>query len=400
MAKKIVVIGTGYVGLPFAIMLARSGYQVTGVDVQDNIINSINEGKLIMAEEAVREVFKEPPVRKNLTARKSPVPADVFIFCVPTPLDKNSKAADLSYVIQAAKSIVPHLKPGNLVILESTVPPGTCRNIISPILEHSGLKVGKDIFLAHCPERILPGAVLKEIIENDRVIGGVNQQSTMMAKEIYASFVTGKLYETNDITAELVKLMENTYRDVNIALANQFAAVAKSLGINILEAIELANKHPRVNILRPGIGVGGHCIPIVPWFIKQVDPANADLILAARKVNDEVPARVVQSIIETLKNIKNPHIVALGVTYKADTYDTRNSPALEIIDLLKRKGYDVKAFDPLVQGYQYESIESIAKDADCLIVLVEHKPIRDELAKKEPEIKNAMRHPIIIRFYQ
>jgi UDP-N-acetyl-D-mannosaminuronic acid dehydrogenase len=400
MAKKIVVIGTGYVGLPFAIMLARSGYKVTGVDVQDSIINSINEGKLIMAEDAVRKVFAEPVIRKNLTARKSPVPADVFIFCVPTPLDKKKKAADLSLVKQAAESIVPHLKAGNLVILESTVPPGTCRKLIKPILEKSGLKVGKDILLAHCPERILPGAVLKEIIENDRVIGGINERSTKMAKEIYASFVKGNLYETSDTTAELVKLMENTYRDVNIALANQFAAVASGLGIDILEAIELANKHPRVNILKPGIGVGGHCIPIVPWFINQVDPANAGLILAARKVNDAVPGRMVARIKETLKEIKKPHIVALGITYKADTYDTRNSPAQEIIDLLKSEGYDVKAYDPTVQGYQYDSIATIAKGADCLMVLVEHKSIRDELVKKEKEIKQVMRHPIVMRFYQ
>lgn len=254
--------------------------------------------------------------------------------------------------------------------------------------------------LAHCPERILPGAVLKEIVENDRVIGGVNPQSTKMAKEIYASFVKGNLYETNDVTAELVKLMENTYRDVNIALANQFAAVAGGLDIDILEAIELANKHPRVNILKPGIGVGGHCIPIVPWFIKQVDPANADLILAARKVNDEVPGRMVLKIKETLKDIKKPCIIALGITYKADTYDTRNSPAQDIINLLKDGGYEVKAYDPTVQGYQYDSIESIAKGADCLMVLVEHKVIRDELVKREKEIKKAMRHPIIMRFYQ
>jgi UDP-N-acetyl-D-mannosaminuronic acid dehydrogenase len=400
MTKKIVVIGTGYVGLPFAIMLARSGYKVTGVDVQDSIVNSINKGELLMAEEPVRKVFGEPVVRKNLRASKSPSPADVFIFCVPTPLDNKKKVADLSLVKQAAASVVPHLKAGNLVILESTVPPGTCRKVIIPILEKSGLKVGKDIMLAHCPERILPGAVLKEIIENDRVIGGVNKASTKAAKEIYASFVKGDLFETDDATAELVKLMENTYRDVNIALANEFAAVAAGLDIDVLKAIELANKHPRVNVLKPGIGVGGHCIPIVPWFIKQVDPANARLILAAREVNDAVPARITANIKTTLKGIKNPRIVALGITYKADTYDIRNSPAQEIIDLLKSGGYEVKAYDPVVKGYQYESIKSVAKGADCLLVLVEHQAIREELAQKEAAIKKAMRHPIILRFYQ
>jgi UDP-N-acetyl-D-mannosaminuronic acid dehydrogenase len=400
MAKKIVVIGTGYVGLPLAIMLARSGYKVTGVDVQDKIVNSINEGVLYMAEDEVRKVFEEPEVRKNLRAQKTPCPADVFIISVPSPLDDKKLIADLSLVTQAAESIVPYLRAGNLVILESTVPPLTCRKILTPILEKTGFKIGKDIFLCHCPERILPGAVLKEIVENDRVIGGVDAKSAELSKEIYASFVKGNLYETDDITAELVKLMENTYRDVNIALANEFAAVAEGLGINILRAIELANKHPRVDILKPGVGVGGHCIPIVPWFIKQVDPANSRLITAARKINDEVPGKFAAKIEKALKNIKKPRIVALGITYKPDTYDTRNSPAQVIIDLLKTDGYTVAAYDPIVKGYEYDSIESIAKNADCLVVLVEHKAIREELARKEAEIKKAMHHPLIIRFYQ
>ncbi|MGD0794007.1 MAG: nucleotide sugar dehydrogenase [Dehalococcoidales bacterium] len=400
MTKKVVVIGTGYVGLPLAIMLARSGYQVMGVDVQDSVVNSINKGALLPAEDEVRQVFEEPEVRKNLRASKTPAPADVFIICVPTPLDAKKQAADLSLVRQGAESIVPCLQAGNLVILESTVPPGTCRNVLTPIIEKTGLKAGKDIFLAHCPERILPGAVLKEIVENDRVIGGVNRESTRMAKEIYASFVKGNLYETDIITAELVKLMENTFRDVNIALANEFAAVAAGLGIDILPAIELANKHPRVNILKPGIGVGGHCIPIVPWFIKQVDPVNSRLITAARKVNDEVPGKMAAEIKKAVKDIQKPRIVALGITYKPDTYDTRNSPAQEIIDLLKVDGYQVSVYDPVVNGRQYESIESIVKGADCLVVLVEHKAVREEIVAKETRIKKAMRHPLIIRFYQ
>jgi UDP-N-acetyl-D-mannosaminuronic acid dehydrogenase len=400
MVKKIVVIGTGYVGLPLAIMLARSGYKVTGVDVQDSIIKSINEGVLYMAEDEVRKVFAEPEVRKNLTAQKTPCPADVFIISVPSPLDNKKLVADLSLVTQAAESIVPNLRAGNLVILESTVPPLTCRNTLTPIIEKSGLKVGKDIFLCHCPERILPGAVLKEIVENDRVIGGVNLKAAEMAKEIYSSFVKGSLYITDDITAELVKLMENTYRDVNIALANEFAAVAEGLGINILSAIELANKHPRVDILKPGVGVGGHCIPIVPWFIKQVDPVNSRLITAARKINDEVPAKFAAKIKQAVKDIKNPRIIALGITYKPDTYDTRNSPAQAIIDILKKDGYDVAAYDPVVKGCEYPSIESIAKGADCIVVLVEHKAVSEELAKKEAAIRKAMRHPLILRFYR
>jgi UDP-N-acetyl-D-mannosaminuronic acid dehydrogenase len=400
MPQKVVIIGLGYVGLPLAIMLARSGYEVTGVDIQEKIVDSLNEGVLYLAEEEIRQVFEEPEVRKNLRARKQPHEADIFIISVPSPLNKRKKAADLSLVMQAAESIVPYLRPGNLVILESTVPPLTCRNVLTPIIEKSGLKVGKDIWLCHCPERILPGAVLKEIVANDRVIGGGDAKAALMARDLYASFVKGQLYITDDVTAEFVKLMENTYRDVNIALANEFAAVAEGLGIDIIQAIELANKHPRVNILKPGIGVGGHCIPIVPWFIRQVDPANARLITAARKVNDEVPGNIAATIKKVVENIGKPKIVVLGVTYKPETYDTRNSPALEIIDILGREGYQVTAYDPAVKDYQYPSIEEVARGADCLAVLVEHKAIREELTSREEAIKKNMRHPIIMRFYQ
>ncbi|MFH1646588.1 MAG: nucleotide sugar dehydrogenase, partial [Chloroflexota bacterium] len=269
----------------------------------------------------------------------------------------------------------------------------------APLIEKTGLKVGKDIFLCHCPERILPGEIFEEIIHNDRVIGGTDGQAAAMAREIYASFVKGNLYITDDITAELVKLMENSYRDVNIALANEFAEVAEGLGVDVLKAIELADKHPRVNILKPGIGTGGHRIPVDPWFIKEVDPINSRLIHTARLINDEVPQKIAAKIRRALKDIKDPGIVALGVTYKPDTPDTRNSPALEIIGLLKEDGYRVVAYDPVAEGYRYSSISEVARDADCLVVLVEHQSIRKELAKGEAGIKKAMRHPLILRFY-
>ena len=399
MNKKIVVIGTGYVGLPLAIMLARSGYRVIGVDIEENIVNAINDGVLHLAEEEVRQIFKKPQVRKNLCAQKTPCEADVFIISVPTPLDEKKRIADLSQVIGGIDSILPFLRPGNLVIIESTVPPLTCRKVIAPLIEKTGLKVGEDVFLCHCPERILPGDVFEEIVHNDRVIGGLDDKAAQMAKEIYASFVKGNLYLTDDVTAELVKLMENTYRDVNIALANEFAAVAKGLEVEIIQAIELANKHPRVSILKPSIGTGGHCIPVDPWFIKEVNPVNSRLIHTARLINDEVPYKITAKIRQNLKDIKNPRIVALGVTYKPDTYDTRNSPALKIINLLREDGYQVEAYDQLAEGYQYSSIEEIAKEADCLVVLVEHQIIKEELARKETEIKKSMRHPLILRFY-
>ena len=296
MAKKIVVMGTGYVGLPLAIMLARNGYQVIGVDIEENVVNAINEGILHLAEEDVSRMLKEPRVRENLQAQKNPCEADVFIISVPTPLDEKKRVADLSQVVDAVESILPYLRSGNLVIVESTVPMLTCRNILAPLIEKTGLKAGKDIFLCHCPERILPGEVFEEIVHNDRVIGGLDEKAAEMTREIYASFVKGNLYLTDDITAELVKLMENTCRDVNIALANEFAAVAEGLGVNVVQAIELTNKHPRVDILKPSIGTGGHCIPVDPWFIKQIDPVNSRLIHTARLINDEVPHKIAGSV--------------------------------------------------------------------------------------------------------
>ena len=397
--KKIVVIGTGYVGLPLAIMLARSWYEVVGVDIEENIVNAINEGVLHLAEDEIKQIFNEPQVRKNLHAQRTPCEADVFIISVPTPLDKSKSVADLSQVIEGTESLVPYLRSGNLVIIESTIPPLTCRNIIAPLIEKAGLKIGQDIFLCHCPERILPGGVFDEIVHSDRVIGGMDSAAAEMAREIYASFVKGNLYLTDDVTAELTKLMENTYRDINIALANELAAVAEGVGVNIMEAIELANKHPRVRILSPGIGTGGHCIPVDPCFIREVDPVNSRLIETARLINDEIPEKIVSKLKASLKGLKNPRVVALGVTYKPDTYDIRNSPALKIIDLLREEGYQVEVYDPQAQGYLYTSVAEAAGGADCLVVLVEHQTIVDELAQHESEIKQVMRSPLIIRFY-
>ena len=400
--RDIVVIGTGFVGLPAALLLARAGHSVIGVDINDNIVRAINDGVLHIKEEQLQAIMDEPTVKNNLQAQSYPCAADVFLIAVPTPLDRTNNKADLSMVVEGTKSLIPHLRAGNLVILESTVPPLTCRKTITPLLERSGLKVGKTLHLAHCPERILPGDIFHEIVHNDRIIGAENETTRAMAAEVYASFVRGKLLFTDDVTAELVKLMENTYRDVNIALANEFAAVASTLEIDAGEAIELANQHPRVDILQPGIGVGGHCIPIDPWFINEVDPSNSRLIFTARMINDEMPAQIAAKILAAVSKIKKPHIVAIGASYKPNTADTRESPAIEIVRILRAEGCLVDHFDPLVEGMKFPStLAEACIGADCLALLVEHKVVMEEIMTQREDIERVLHNsPILQRLSQ
>jgi len=397
--KTIVVVGTGYVGLPAALLLAKAGHDVVGVDINENIVRAINEGVLLIKEDELQTLLDSPDVKANLRAQSTPCEGDVFIIAVPTPLDHRKKAADMSYVDDALASLLPVLRPGNLVIVESTIPPLTCRERLTPVIEAAtGLTVGEDIFLAHCPERILPGDIFYEIVHNDRIIGGINQATQDRAAEVYASFVQGDLYKTDDVTAELVKLMENTYRDVNIALANEFNAVAETLGIDGREAIRLANRHPRVDILSPGIGVGGHCIPIDPWFIKEVDPSNSRLIFTSRLINDEMPGKVAGQIRRAVRDVSAPRIIAIGAAYKPNVDDPRESPAVEIVRLLVEDGYDIAHYDRLIDGMEYESLVDICKGADMLAILVPHDETMAELERTRAEIEQAMRTPLIVRY--
>ncbi len=372
--KTLCVIGLGYIGLPTASMFAMHGKHVIGVDINSKVVEVLNSGDVHIEEVGLRALVRSAIKSGNLVIQKSPEPSDAFIIAVPTPFNPDKKA-DMRAVISASESIVPHLQPGNLVILESTSPARTTVDLVKPILERSGLKGGQDFFLAYSPERVLPGQILKELVENARVIGGIDRASSEAGRDLYATFVKGEIVLTDGTTAEMVKLMENTFRDVNIALANEFALIAEKLGINVWEAIGIANRHPRVNILRPGPGVGGHCIAVDPWFLVESAPEQANLISRARLVNESMPAYVVEMIRRTIG--ETGIIAALGLTYKADIDDTRESPAVEIVQRLAESGYAVRAYDPHVAELSsldclVHSFDAAVSGADLLLVLVEH----------------------------
>jgi UDP-N-acetyl-D-mannosaminuronic acid dehydrogenase len=426
--KKICVLGLGYIGLPTAAMFATHGFQVVGVDVNERVVETLNNGEVHIHEPGLKTLVQAALKSGNLRVASKPESADVFIISVPTPLrggtgEQGSKGAegnvalqkkaDLSYVIAAAESIVPYLRPGNLVVLESTVPPRTTVEVLVPILERSGLRVSRDeendspqhpgtteslLYVAHCPERVLPGRILKELVHNDRVIGGVDRTSAEMAKELYASFVEGEIFLTDATTAEMVKLMENTYRDVNIALANEFALVAEQLGINVWEAIELANRHPRVNILKPGPGVGGHCIAVDPWFIVESAPDVVRLIRISREINDGMPSHVMRIVKKELSGIPTPVVTVLGIAYKGDVDDTRESPALKVVNQLLEAGYGVRIFDPHVRevpslsGYLFALDDAVA-GSDALLVLTDHSEFKSIAPQR---VASAMRNKIVI----
>jgi UDP-N-acetyl-D-mannosaminuronic acid dehydrogenase len=399
MRKTIVVIGTGYVGLPAALMWAKSGQRVIGVDINENVVRAINERTMLLNEQELNQLLNDPAVQPNLVARTSPDKGDIFVIAVPTPVDALKKVCDFGAVQAAVESICPYLQKGNLVILESTVPPMTCRKVIKPLIEKlTPFKVPDDIMLAHCPERILPGDIFREIVENDRLIGGMDARSTEAAAEVYGIFVKGTLHRTDDVTAELSKLMENTYRDVNVALANELAGICESLGVDPRKTIGYANKHPRVKIMNPGIGVGGHCIPVDPWFLKEVAPYNSRLLTTARLINDEMPHRIAAKIRRAVDDIPEARIVALGATYKKNCEDVRESPAIEIVELLKHDGYDVVHYDPFVPKLGFSSLTDVTKGADLVAVLVCHDVVKRDLTQDRPAIEAAMRHKRVV-FY-
>ncbi len=319
------------------------------------LINTLKNGQIHIFEPGLRTLVEAAVKSGNLTVSPQPEEADAFLIAVPTPFHENQydeyegrkyKLADMRAVISAAEAIVPCLRKGNLVVLESTSPPRTTLDLVAPILERSGLRAGTDFFLCYSPERVLPGQILRELIENARVIGGVTPESARAGHDLYAIFVKGDIIETDATTAEMVKLMENTTRDVNIAIANEFSRLAEKFGVDVWEAISLANRHPRINILSPGPGVGGHCISVDPWFFVEAAPELTPLIYNARQVNDEQPHFVLQKVKQALGDLNGKKIAALGLAYKPDVDDLRESPATEVVHLLQEEGAQVKVWEP------------------------------------------------------
>lgn len=372
---KICVIGLGYIGLPTAAVLGSRGYIIHGVEINPKAVETINSGKAHIVEPDLDILVRAAVTTGNLKAHTEPAASDIFMICVPTPLTKENKP-QLDYVRSATKAIVPFLKPGNLVILESTSPPGTTEMIESIVIEESEFQKG-EIYFAHAPERVLPGKILREVVENDRIIGGIDDASTEKAAEFYSSFVTGKLLKTHCRTAETAKLVENAFRDTNIAFANELSLFCDKLDLDVWELIRLANHHPRVNILTPGPGVGGHCIAVDPWFLVNCEPEVTQLIRTAREVNESKPHWVVDRVIANAEKFKSPCIACLGLAYKPDIDDLRESPAVEIVESLLARGIgELKIVEPNLESH--EKFELVPLDealaaADIVLMLVGHK---------------------------
>ncbi len=372
-AKSICVLGLGYVGLPTAAVLASRGYTVRGVEVNEEAATIINSGAAHIVEPELDILVEAAVQTGRLKAFPDPAEADVFLLCVPTPL--NGHEPDLSYVETATRSICPFLRAGNLVVLESTSPPGTTEMIAEIIGEHTKLRPG-EVFVAHAPERVLPGKVLREVVENDRVIGGVDDASTEACLQFYSTFVSGTIHPTNARMAETAKLVENAYRDVNIAFANELSMVCEELQLDVWELLRLANRHPRVDILSPGTGVGGHCIAVDPWFLIHKTGDTARMMIAARQVNDAKPRWLVNRIKQRAERFKRPRIACLGLAYKPDIDDLRESPALQVAkELMSSLDAEIRIVEPNLESHPEFSLwscEAALADADMVVVLVAH----------------------------
>lgn len=384
--KSVSVIGLGYIGLPTATLIANHDFKVFGMDPVQRVVDTVNAGKIHIVEPGLAEWVQKAVENGNLQADTKPHEADVFILAVPTPF-KEGKVPDLSYVEAAAREIAPYLVEDNLVILESTSPVGTTETVRDWVLDECPTLQGQKLYFAHCPERVLPGKIVVELPSNDRIIGGVDVESTSRTVDFYRHFVTGELLETDSRTAELSKLTENSFRDVNIAFANELSIICDKLDINVWELIRLANRHPRVNILQPGPGVGGHCIAVDPWFIVDSAPDEARLISTARQVNDNKPHYVMAKVYEAVRKVKNPQIACLGLAFKPDIDDLRESPSLQITQELAEKNIaHILAVEPNVAelpqklqnlpNIEFCDYQQAIEKANIVLLLVDHKEFK------------------------
>ena len=391
--KTICIIGMGYIGLPTASVFANHGIKVLGMDVNADVIGHLKAGEVHIFEPGLQKLFHQALESGRLQVATEISPADAFIIAVPTPFFED-KSADMRYVEAAAESIVPHLRPGNLVILESTSPPQTTVGLVAPILEKSGLKAGRDFLLAYSPERVLPGRILEELVGNARVIGGVDRASAEAGRDLYQTFVQGDIILTDATTAEMVKLMENTSRDINIAIANEFSRLAEKFDVDIWEAIGIANRHPRVEILRPGIGVGGHCISVDPWFLVEAAPETARLVRTAREINDAQPAFIADLVDQAVGGVAGKTIAFLGLAFKPNVDDLRESPAVELAHDLETRGAKVLAYEPFkpeagLPGItQVNTLADALAEADLVLLAVAHDQFKAldpaEIAQQTP----------------
>ncbi|PKE07861.1 UDP-N-acetyl-D-mannosamine dehydrogenase [Macrococcoides caseolyticum] len=375
---KLTTIGLGYIGLPTSIMFAKHGVDVVGVDIKQEAVDKLNNGQIHIEEPGLQEALEEVLASGKFKASTIPEQADAYIIAVPTPNNNDEhKSCDISIVMSGVESIIPLLKRGDTVIVESTIAPRTMDDHVKPYLESKGFIIGEDIYLVHCPERVLPGQIMHELVCNNRIIGGITPACVEAGKRVYGTFVKGEMIETQAKTAEMSKLMENTYRDVNIALANELSKICNDLEINVNDVIEMANKHPRVNLHTPGPGVGGHCLAVDPYFIIAEAPEHALLIKLARDINVSMPEYVVHHTKDILSRIGGNKVTVFGLTYKGDVDDIRESPAFDIYEMLTASQYEVVAYDPHVkQEFVEEDMGTAVKDSDLVLILSDHSEFK------------------------
>ncbi|KJL03532.1 nucleotide sugar dehydrogenase [Priestia aryabhattai] len=397
MTKKLCIVGLGYIGLPTAVMFANHGLYVHGVDVNEKAVELIKNKQLHIEENGLQERLESAVDNGHFTVGTTAEEADIFIIAVPSPINED-KTANLNYVREATKSIVPYVRKGNLVILESTVPPRTVEDVMLPVLRETGLELGSELFVSHSPERVIPGKVFEELVNNDRIVGGINEESSRLTVELYKTFVKGNIHVTDATTAEMVKVIENTYRDVNIAFANELAKISEKIGVNAWEAIKLANYHPRVNIHLPGPGVGGHCIAVDPWFLTELQPELAKIISLSRHTNDSMPeytALKTKSLLDE-KGIQHGRVAVLGLAFKGNIDDMRESPSTDVLHHLEKLGVDYTAFDPHIKENKIErqtqSLDEAVAHADVILILTDHNEFKELLPSS---VENHMRTKII-----